>query len=93
MGLFSKSKPQTAVVTVHGRAFACLVCQGGEFVQRSVLLNTPGFELFDFAWANQSSLGVICVTCGYLHEFLGHAVHMYDSGGGYPPGTIFANGA
>jgi hypothetical protein len=65
--------------TVNGQVFRCLVCRGGLFSTRSVKLNTAGMEFFDLAWANKSSLGLICHNCGYLHEFLGDAVEVWDS--------------
>lgn len=87
--VFGKRKDARSVpslVTVHGRAFTCLVCDCDQFTAREVLMNTPGMELFDLAWANKSSLGVICAGCGYLHEFLGDAVQFWDASAGYPQG-------
>jgi predicted nucleic-acid-binding Zn-ribbon protein len=67
------------VATINGQVFRCLVCQGGLFTSRNIKLNTTGMEFFDLAWANKSSLGVICSNCGYVHEFLGDAVELFDS--------------
>lgn len=67
------------VATINGEVFHCLVCKGGLFTVRAIKLNTTGLEFLDLAWANRSSLGVICSHCGYIHEFLGDAVQLFDS--------------
>jgi len=67
------------VATINGQVFRCLVCQGGLFTSRNIKLNTTGMEFFDLAWVNKSSLGVICSNCGYVHEFLGDAIELFDS--------------
>jgi predicted nucleic-acid-binding Zn-ribbon protein len=77
MGLFSRPKPVTAAV--HDKPIACLVCGGGEFWTREIKLNTTGMELFDLAWANQSALGLVCASCGYVHEFVGDNVQMWET--------------
>ncbi|MEI2703501.1 MAG: hypothetical protein V9E83_14020 [Baekduia sp.] len=63
---------------IGGRGLACLVCGGGEFVSREVKLNTSGFELLDLAWANESATGLVCTSCGYVHEFVGSALVLRD---------------
>jgi hypothetical protein len=82
MGLIRKRRARLA--TVHGRALHCLVCGGGEFWDREVMLNSSGMEFMNLAWANQSALGLICTTCGYVHEFVGDAVSLWDRERGYP---------
>ncbi|MFC7244352.1 hypothetical protein ACFQO7_17900 [Catellatospora aurea] len=84
MGTSKSKRHRSALVTVAGRRFTCLVCGQREFTSREILLNTPGLELFDLAWANRSSLGVICMACGYVHEFVGKAVEFWTVSGGYP---------
>jgi predicted nucleic-acid-binding Zn-ribbon protein len=79
MGLFERAP---YVATVNGQVFRCLVCQGGHFSKRSIRLNTAAMEFFDLAWANRSSLGVICDNCGYVHEFVGGAIQLWDSESG-----------
>ncbi len=37
-------------------------------------MNTTGMELLNMAWVNQSSTGVVCAACGYVHEFVGRSV-------------------
>lgn len=69
---------------MHRHEFTCLVCEGREFASREIKLNTTGMEFFDLGWANRSSLGVICVSCGYVHEFVGDAVEFREIDGGYP---------
>jgi hypothetical protein len=56
------------------------VCGGREFYDREVKLNSTGMELVGLAWANQSALGLLCASCGYVHEFVGDAVMLFDSG-------------
>jgi hypothetical protein len=80
MGLFRDDTPHLA--TVLRRPLRCLVCDGPEFTGREVKINTSGMEFFDLGWANRSALGVVCVSCGFVHEFLGDSVEFWD--GGYP---------
>ena len=82
MGMRRRGTPNLA--TVHGRAMRCLVCGGREFWDREVKLNSTGMEFFNLAWANQSALGLVCAGCGYVHEFVGDAVALWDPDGGYP---------
>ncbi|MEV4417922.1 hypothetical protein [Catellatospora sp. NPDC049609] len=79
MGFFDRPP---YVATINGEVFRCVVCQGGLFTSRSIKLNTGGMEFLDLAWANKSSLGVICTNCGYVHEFLGDALQLWDSESG-----------
>lgn len=72
-----KRKP--VVAEVAGRQVTCLVCGQGEFIDRPIQLNTAAAELFDLAWANRSATGLICTTCGYVHEFLGDALQLYKA--------------
>jgi hypothetical protein len=72
------------VATVNGQILRCLVCQGGLFSSRTIKLNTGVMELLDLAWANRTSLGVICDNCGYVHEFVGDTVRMLDPETGAP---------
>jgi predicted nucleic-acid-binding Zn-ribbon protein len=76
MGLFERT-PVTA--TVGDRTIACLVCGGGTFWDREIKLNTTGMEFFDLAWANASALGLVCVRCGYVHEFVGDSVQLWEA--------------
>jgi hypothetical protein len=73
MGLFRRSP---RVATVHNRPLHCLICGGREFWDRKVKLNSTGLELLDLGWANRSALGLICVHCGFVHEFVGDAVQL-----------------
>ena len=77
MGLFSREKPVTA--SIGKKTITCLMCDGNEFWDREIKLNTTGMELFDMAWANQSALGLVCAACGYVHEFVGDAVQMWET--------------
>ncbi len=82
MGLFRKAVPRLA--TVHNRPLRCLVCGCGEFWDREVKLNSSGMEFLNLAWANQSALGLLCANCGYVHEFVGNAVQLWNRDRGYP---------
>lgn len=70
-------KPVNAAV--DGKWLACLVCGKGEFTDRPVKLNTTGMEFLGLEWANQTATALICNNCGYVHEFLGDGVQLYES--------------
>jgi predicted nucleic-acid-binding Zn-ribbon protein len=72
-----KRKP--VVAEVDGREIACVICGAAEFVDRPVKLNSTAAELFDLAWANQTATGLICTNCGYVHEFVGGRILLYES--------------
>lgn len=72
-------KPRAVHASVEDREIRCLVCGGDRFLQRTVKLNTSGMEFLDLGWANQSSLGLICISCGYLHEFVGDYVTLREA--------------
>jgi predicted nucleic-acid-binding Zn-ribbon protein len=76
MGLFKSKQPVTA--TIADRALVCLVCGHGQFWDQEVKLNTSGMEFLDLGWANQSALGLICASCGYVHEFAGDVVKLWE---------------
>jgi hypothetical protein len=80
MGIFSAltGANEPNYVTIGSRAFQCMFCAGDRFWYRSVKMNTGGMEFLDLGWANQSSHGLICVTCGYVHEFMGDNVQLWD---------------
>jgi len=73
-----KRKP--VVAKVGGREIACVICVTAEFVDRPVKLSSTAAELFDLAWANQTATGPICTNCGYVHEFVGDRIQLYESG-------------
>lgn len=56
---------------VRERLFSCHVCNGMEFHQREVKLNTTGMTFLDLDWLNESADGAVCSTCGYVHLFYG----------------------
>ncbi|WP_157546501.1 hypothetical protein [Hamadaea tsunoensis] len=70
-------QPAPLVATINGQVFHCLVCQGGFFIRRRVRL-----EYRDLAWADSSAQGLVCQNCGYVHQFLGDAVDLWDSESG-----------
>lgn len=76
MGLFDGPKPVSA--SIGDRTISCLICGGGGFWQREVKLNTSGMEFLDMGWANESALGLVCAGCGYVHEFVGDRVQVWQ---------------
>ena len=36
------------------------------------------------AWANASAIGLICLTCGYVHLFVEGPMELWKEEGGYP---------
>jgi predicted nucleic-acid-binding Zn-ribbon protein len=65
---------------VKGDRYACVICGAGAFVDRPVKLNSTAAEPFDLAWANETATGLICTNCGYVHEFVGDKIQLYESG-------------
>ncbi len=74
-------KRKRVVAEVDGRQVACAIGGANEFVDRPVKLNWTAAELFDFAWANQTATGLICTNCGYVHEFVGDRLELYEATG------------
>ncbi|WP_157101863.1 hypothetical protein [Nocardia caishijiensis] len=33
-------------------------------------MNTPGMTFMGWDWLNESATGVVCVHCGYVHQFM-----------------------
>jgi predicted nucleic-acid-binding Zn-ribbon protein len=79
-----------SLVTIGTAAFRCLVCGNRHFRDRPIKLNTTASTFLGLDWANRSSLGLVCCRCGYVHEFLGDQVGLWDEDHGYPDGTINA---
>ncbi len=75
----SSSKHAPVRAQVGGRPVACLVCGANEFFDREVKLNSSWAEGFGLGWANKSATGLICTTCGYVHEFAGDALQVQRS--------------
>lgn len=77
MSLFKKAQPVTA--TINDKPFTCLVCGSTGFWDREVKLNSTGAELLNAGWANQSVTGLICASCGYVHEFASDALQLWKT--------------
>lgn len=59
-------------VRVAGELLTCVVCKRGtEFARREVNMNTKGMTFFGLDWLNKSGDGAVCMTCGYVHVFMG----------------------
>ncbi|MFI6049231.1 hypothetical protein ACIBCO_03965 [Streptomyces violascens] len=56
----------------------CIFCQGDEFREREVKLNSSGMEFMNFGWANESASGLICWNCGYVHLFVNKDLKLYQ---------------
>lgn len=48
----------------------CVVCRGDRFQYRQVSMNTPGMTMMGWDWLNKSATGVVCLRCGYVHQFM-----------------------
>lgn len=57
----------------------CIFCQGDEFREREVKLNSSGMEFMNFGWANESANGLICWNCGYVHLFVNRDLKLYKA--------------
>ncbi|MFJ3926052.1 hypothetical protein [Streptomyces sp. NPDC090022] len=53
------------------------MCQGDEFRERGVKLNSSGFEFFNLAWADETATGLICLSCGYVHLFVNPDIRLH----------------
>ena len=69
---------KTVRAAVSDKWLACLVCGADQFTERPVKLNTTGAEFLGVEWVNRSAMALICTSCGYVHEFLGDAVKLYE---------------
>lgn len=71
--------PKPVQASVGGRQLMCPVCGAGEFTERPVKLNTTGAEFFGIEWANRTATALICTDRGFVHEFLGDSLELYDT--------------
>jgi hypothetical protein len=55
-------------VTSAGHRLVCFVCQSDTFERRTMTLLTSGIANSGF---NKSGQIAVCVTCGYVHTFMG----------------------
>ena len=61
-------------VRVLGEPLTCVVCRTGtEFERREVQLNTKGLTFLGLDWLEKSGDAAMCLTCGYVHVFVGEA--------------------
>ena len=77
---FAKPLISEGAVDVAGKALACQICGGGDFVGREVSMNTAGMTFLGLDWLNKSAVGVICKACGYVHLFMGRAFEWRATG-------------
>jgi predicted nucleic-acid-binding Zn-ribbon protein len=61
--------PQARKVMVFDNPLTCQVCQNSTFYQREIKMQTTGMTFFDLDFLNESSDGVVCSRCGYVHMF------------------------
>lgn len=71
--------PKPVEASVGGRQLMCLICGAGQFTERPVKLNTTGAEFFGIEWTNRTATALICTDCGFVHEFLGDSLELYDT--------------
>lgn len=64
------SERRSEKVEMLGREFNCQICRHDEFRRREAQLNTAVATFFDFDWANESAIWLVCVNCGYIHWFI-----------------------
>jgi predicted nucleic-acid-binding Zn-ribbon protein len=57
-------------VEILGKEFNCQICRHNEFWRREAQLNTAVATFFDFDWANESAICLVCANCGYIHWFI-----------------------
>ena len=63
--------PALSEVWIRDRRLECLVCGGAGFAYREVLLNTSDMTYLGLDWLNKAAVGVVCRSCGFVHEFIG----------------------
>jgi predicted nucleic-acid-binding Zn-ribbon protein len=56
-------------VIVLEKPLVCYVCGNDNFLQREIKMQTTGLTFFDLDFLNESSDGVVCNRCGYVHMF------------------------
>lgn len=56
-------------VIVLDTPLTCQVCGHDTFLQREIKMQTTGLTFFDLDFLNESSDGVVCGRCGYVHMF------------------------
>ncbi|GAA1912893.1 hypothetical protein [Streptantibioticus ferralitis] len=69
------AKPVRAAV--GDKWIRCNFCQGDQFRDREVKLNSSGMEFLNLGWANESATALICWTCGYVHLFANRNIELY----------------
>ncbi len=78
MGFFSKkqifdsTKEDTAPHSFQnmGKVINCPHCNNNRFVQKLILLNTPGMTFFSLDWANKTAATLTCTQCSNIQWFL-----------------------
>jgi predicted nucleic-acid-binding Zn-ribbon protein len=68
--MFEKEAETAGKVEMFGREFHCQVCGNNEFWRREAQLNTAIATFFNFDWADQTAICLVCDECGYIHWFL-----------------------
>ena len=77
MGFFSKrhifdtTKKDTGPHTfqIKGKLVNCPHCGNTQFLQKQILLNTPGMTFFSLDWANKTASVLICTKCSQILWF------------------------
>ena len=70
-------RSQQYVATVASRTLTCLICGDGQFRRRALSLLTPRRMLFGIEWMAPVAVGLVCVNCGFVHQFVPGAVQLF----------------
>jgi predicted nucleic-acid-binding Zn-ribbon protein len=55
---------------INGKTITCPHCSNVQFVQKQILLNTPGMTFFSLDWANKTAFTLTCTKCSQILWFL-----------------------
>lgn len=62
---------------VFDKSLVCTVCGNDTFYQREIKMQTTGMTFFDLDFLNESSDGVVCDRCGFVHMFASR-IHVWE---------------
>jgi predicted nucleic-acid-binding Zn-ribbon protein len=55
---------------ILGKTILCPHCGHNQFLQKSILLNTPGLTFLSLDWANKTATTLTCTTCSNIQWYL-----------------------
>jgi predicted nucleic-acid-binding Zn-ribbon protein len=70
--IFDSTKEDTSPHSfqILGKTITCPQCSNVQFLQKSILLNTPGMTFFSLDWANRTATTLTCTKCSQIQWFL-----------------------